>query len=57
MKSAIVKTENISFSYNPQKNGLRKILANQISLQVVNDCGWSYGLIERRELITLNLIF
>jgi len=26
MKSAIVKTENIlSFSYNPQKNGLRKM--------------------------------
>ena len=26
MKSAIVKTENIiSFSYNPQKNGLRKV--------------------------------
>ncbi len=31
MKSAIVKTKSD--------------LANQISLQVVNDCGWSFGLI------------
>ena len=40
MKSAIVKTENIiSFSYNPQKKWIEKSdLANQISLQVVNDC-------------------
>ena len=47
MKSAIVKTENIiSFSYNPQKKWIAKNdLANQISLQVVNDCGWSFGLI------------
>ena len=47
MKSAIVKTENIiSFSYNPQKKWIEKDdLANQISLQVVNDCGWSFGLI------------
>ena len=47
MKSAIVKTENIiSFSYNPQKQWIEKDdLANQISLQVVNDCGWSFGLI------------
>ena len=47
MKSAIVKTENIiSFSYNPQKKRIEKSdLANQISLQVVNDCGWSFGLI------------
>ena len=47
MKSAIVKTENIiSFSYNPQKNLIEKDdLANQIALQVVNDCGWSFGLI------------
>ncbi len=46
MKSAIVKTENIiSFSYNPQKKWIEKDdLANQISLQVVNDCGWSIGL-------------
>ena len=47
MKSAIVKTENIiSFSYNPQKKWIEKDdLANKISLQVVNDCGWSFGLI------------
>ena len=47
MKSAIVNTENIiSFSYNPQKKWIEKDdLANQISLQVVNDCGWSFGLI------------
>ena len=47
MKSAIVNTENIiSFSYNPQKQWIEKDdLANQISLQVVNDCGWSFGLI------------
>ena len=47
MKSAIVKTENIiSFTYNPQKKWIEKSdLANQISLQVVNDCGRSIGLI------------
>ena len=47
MKSAIIKTENIiSFSYNPQKKWIEKDdLANQISLQVVNDCGWTFGLI------------
>ena len=47
MKSAIVQTENIiSFSYNPQKKWIEKSdLANQISLQVVNDCGESIGLI------------
>ena len=47
MKSAIVKTENIiAFSYNPQKKWIEKDdLANQISLQVVNNCGWSFGLI------------
>ena len=47
MKSAIIKTENIiSFSYNPQKKWIEKNdLANQISLQVVKDCGWSFGLI------------
>ena len=49
MKSAIVKTENIiSFSYNPQKKWIEKDdLANQISLQVVNDCGRSFGLVGR----------
>ena len=47
MKSSIVKTENIiSFSYNPQKKWIEKDdLAKQISLQVVNDCGWTFGLI------------
>ena len=47
MKSALIKTENIiSFSYNPQKKWIEKDdLANQISLKVVNDCGWSFGLI------------
>ncbi len=47
MKSAILNTENIiSFSYNPQKKWIEKDdLANQISLKVVNDCGWSFGLI------------
>ena len=47
MKSAIVKTENIiSFSYNPQKKWIEKDdLANQISFQVVSDCGRSFGLI------------
>ena len=46
MKSAIVKTENIiSFSFNPQKKWIEKDdLSNQIALQVVNDCGWSFGL-------------
>ena len=47
MKFAIVKTENIiSFSYNPQKKWIEKNdLANHISLQVVSDCGWAFGLI------------
>ena len=47
MKSTILKTENIiSFSFNPQKKWIEKDdLANQISLRVVNDCGWSFGLI------------
>ena len=45
--SAIIKTENIiSFSYNPQKKWIEKEdLANQIAIKVVNDCGWSFGLI------------
>ena len=47
MKSSIVNTENIiSFSYNPQKKWIEKDdLASQISLQVVNTCGLSFGLI------------
>ncbi len=46
MTSAIVKTENIvSFSYNPQKKWIEKEdLANQISIKVINQCGWSFGL-------------
>ena len=46
MTSSIVKTENIvSFSYNPQKKWIEKEdLANQISIKVINDCGWSFGL-------------
>ena len=47
MTSALVKTENIvSFSYNPQKKWIEKEdLANQISIKVINECGWSFGLI------------
>ena len=46
MTSSIIKTENIvSFSYNPQKKWIEKEdLANQISIKVINDCGWSFGL-------------
>ena len=46
MKSAIIKTENIvSFSFNPQKKWIEKDdLANQISINVINNCGWSFGL-------------
>ena len=59
MKSAIVKTENIiSFSYNPQKKWIEKSdLANQISLQVVNDCGWSFGLIGKEGVDYFKLYF
>ena len=47
MTKAIIKTENIiSFSYNPQKKWIEPDdLANQISINVINDCGWSIGLI------------
>ena len=47
MTSAIIKTENIvSFSYNPQKKWIEKEdLANQISIKVINECGWYFGLI------------
>ncbi len=46
MTSAIIKTENIaSFLYNPQKKWIEKEdLANQISIKVINQCGWSFGL-------------
>ena len=47
MRSAIIETENIvSFSLNPQKKLiLVEDLANQIAIQVINKCGWSFGLI------------
>ena len=47
MTSAIIKTENIiAFSFNPQKKWIEPDdLANQISLQVINDCGISVGLV------------
>ena len=50
MKYAIIKTENIiSFSFNPQKKWIEKDdLANQISNEVVNKCGWSFGLIGKQ---------
>ena len=58
MKSAIVKTENIiAFLIIPKKNGSKDDPANQIALQVVNDCGWSFGLIGKEELIILNHTF
>jgi len=59
MKSAIVKTENIiSFSYNPQKKWIEKSdLANQISSQVVNDCGRSIGLIGNEGINYFKLYF
>ncbi len=47
MISAIIKTENIiAFSFNPQKKWIEPDdLANQISIQVINDCGSSVGLV------------
>ena len=47
MRSAIIETENIvAFSLNPQKKLiLVEDLANQISIQVINKCGLSFGLI------------
>ena len=47
MTSAIIQTENIfTFSYNPQKKWIEKEdLASQISIKVINECGWSFGLI------------
>jgi len=46
MRSAIIETENIvAFSINPQKKFILKDdLANQISIKVINKCGWSFGL-------------
>ena len=46
MRSAIIDTENIvAFSINPQKKYILKDdLASQISIKVINKCGWSFGL-------------
>ena len=59
MTSSIVKTENIaSFSYNPQKKWIEKEdLANQISIRVINDCGWSFGLIGKEGIDYFNSYF
>ena len=50
MTSALIKTENIlSFSYNPQKKWIEKEdLANQVSIKVVNECGFSFGLVGKQ---------
>ena len=47
MRSAIIETENIvAFSFNPQKKWIGKEeLAEQISIKVVNKCGWDFGLL------------
>ena len=47
MRSAIIETENIvAFSFNPQKKWIAKDeLAEQIAIKVVNNCGWTFGLI------------
>ena len=49
MRSAIIDTENIvAFSINPQKKMIMKEdLADQISIKVVNKCGWVFGLIDK----------
>ena len=59
MTSAIIKTENIaSFSYNPQKKWIEKEdLATQISIKVINDCGWSFGLIGKEGIDYFNSYF
>ena len=47
MRSAIIETENIvAFSLNPQKKWIGKEdLADQISIRVINKCGWDFGLV------------
>lgn len=59
MTSALIKTENIiSFSYNPQKKWIEKEdLANQISIKVINDCGWSFGLTGKEGIDYFKLYF
>ena len=46
MRSAIIETENIvAFSLNPKKKWIEKEkLADQISIKVINKCGWNFGL-------------
>ena len=59
MTSAIIKTENIiSFSYNPQKKWIEPDdLANHISLEVINDCGKSIGLLGKQGVNYFNSYF
>ena len=59
MSTAIIKTENIiSFSYNPQKKWIEPDdLANQISLEVINDCGRSIGLVGKEGVKYFNSYF
>jgi len=59
MSTAIIKTENIiSFSYNPQKKWIEPDdLANQISLEVINDCGRSIGLLGKEGVNYFNSYF
>ena len=47
MRSAIIDTENIvAFSLNPQKKWIvKEELAEQISIKVINNCGWNFGLV------------
>ena len=47
MRSAIIETENIvAFSLNPKKKWIEKEkLADQISIKVINKCGWNFGLV------------
>ncbi len=59
MTKAIIKTENIiSFSYNPQKKWIEPDdLANHISLEVINDCGKSIGLVGKQGVNYFNSYF
>lgn len=59
MTKAIIKTENIiSFSYNPQKKWIEPDdLANQISLEVINNCGRSIGLVGKQGVNYFNSYF
>ena len=59
MTAAIIKTENIiAFSYNPQKKWIEpEDLANHISLEVINDCGKSIGLVGKQGVNYFNSYF